>query len=887
MSRGFIYLIAVFFLLTLNCPLATAATTVTFGDNTVDDFPGTVEDAVMPSDDSARDNNYGSLTSLHVGSVTTTYTSTRRSIIRFKDIASSLGPNQVITAATMYLYCHQEQSTTNYTVSAYRVLLNWVEGNSNDQIEVGAVCSNYAQYDTLPWNAVGCGAADSETGEDSTADRRVSAEASTSITGTGWHAWNVTAAVRKWYSGEWSEYGLVLISDSEGENLNSLKQFASSEHTSNGYRPYLEVTYYTEGAGATLEVCGTGCPYTTIQAALAAAQPNDTVMVMDGGTYNAYNKDIKMKTGVDLVSATGVTPTIHGNNGAAVIFEGPLTHCTLDGFTITGGLMASGGQIYVIGTSSSPVTDVTIQSCETDGSTGVVGPAVRLDGAVALTIRDCRLLNCYGACIVCPPGHDPVEYTGSPIRIEGCEIQTLDPSGLGGAGIRIISDGTSALELIIGGDGAKANHIHNCPQVGIRLEDFGPGSVVTIDNNVIEANGSRDPNAGIYIGGLASATITRNSIRNNGKAGIAINPGSVAQNQYLTIGGSLAAGNEIYSNGWAGISFGGFKGPVNGTFTIHGNNIYSNARGGIFLNSRVNGKLTVTQNDIHDNGRGGIAMKKNCELEITKNNIRNNGRGGIHTGQGNNFAGTLGGAVLTIRQNKVHHHQNANRGGGIDVRHASGTLENNLVYRNSRGGIRFGDYVSEIRNNTVVNNGDDTQDRGGGIIYDDPGINNFNDPPDGTLNDSPNYPDPLIRNNISAYNEKAGLRVGGTGYDCPDNPVYGSDDMNYRDYNLLYSNQLWNSAQGRWNDPDCRWPSLDMSCTQQQYGGCGAHWDFDQSYPVVLNNPNDVMADPSFQDMENDNYHLTMPLEYPGDDESQRGAYGGDYPLVDEDIPQY
>jgi hypothetical protein len=845
-----------------------------------------VEDAVIPSDNSARDNNYGSMTSLHVGSVTTTYTSTRRSLIRFKDIASSLGANQVIISATMYLYCHQEQSATNYAVSAYRVLLNWGEGNSNGTPEVGAVCTNDAQYDGdaggIPWNAVGCDAASDGAGEDSTADRGATPEASTVITGTGWFSWDLTTAVKKWYSGEWSEYGLILISNSEGAGYNSLKQFASSENTP---APYLEVTHYTEGVGLTLEVCGTGCDYTTIQAALADATPGDTVKVMDGATYTSSAGNlILMKTGVDLVSDVGVTPTINGIYRPAVSFEGPLTNCTLDGFTITGGLVGSGGQINMEGTAG-PVTEVTIQNCFIDGSSGAsVGPAIRLAGAVAFTVRDCQLVNCNASCIVTPPGNQTVAYTGFPIRIEGCEIQASAPSGLGGAGVRIIGDGTSGVEVIIGGDGAKTNHIHDCPLAGIRLDNFGTGSAVTIDNNVIEANGSGHPNAGIDIESVASATITRNIIRNNGKAGIAINPGTVAQNQNLTIGGSLAEGNEIYSNDWAGISFGGRQGPVYGTFTIQGNNIYSNARGGIFLKSRVNGKITVSQNEIHDNTRGGLAVKDNCELEITKNNIRNNGRGGIHTGEGNNFAGTLGGALLTIRQNEIHHHQNATRGGGIDVRHASGAIENNLVYRNSRGGIRFGDYISEIKNNTVVNNGDETQDRGGGIIYDDPAIGTLNDPPDGTLKDSPNYPYPLIRNNITAYNEKAGLRVGGNGYDCPDNPVYSGDAVNYRDYNLLYANYPWNDVFSRPNPEDCGWPGLnDMSCTKQQYGGCGAYFDSG----IVLDNPNDVMANPLFQDMASDNYNLTSPLGYPGDDGSQRGAYGGDDPLVDSEIPHF
>jgi hypothetical protein len=125
---------------------------------------------------------------------------------------------------------------------------------------------------------------------------------------------------------------------------------------------------------------------------------------------------------------------------------------------------------------------------------------------------------------------------------------------------------------------------------------------------------------------------------------------------------------------------------------------------------------------------------------------------------------------------------------------------------------------------------------------------------------------------------KAGIRVGGQGYDCP------ADNADY-DYNLLYGNFPWNDVFDRDNAADCGWPDLnDMSCTQQQYGGCGAHFD---SGEIVLNNPNDVMADPSFQNMAGDDYHLTSPLQYPGHDGSQRGAYGGSDPMVDSEVPQF
>lgn len=78
----------------------------------------------------------------------------------------------------------------------------------------------------------------------------------------------------------------------------------------------------------------------------------DTVKVMDAAVYTSEAGDlITMKTGVDLVSDTGVTPTIYGSYAPAVTFEGQLSNSTLDGFTITGKI-GEGGQIYLNGSTS-------------------------------------------------------------------------------------------------------------------------------------------------------------------------------------------------------------------------------------------------------------------------------------------------------------------------------------------------------------------------------------------------------------------------------------------------------------------------------------------------------------------------------------------------------
>ena len=668
-----------------------------------------------------------------------------------------------------------------------------------------------------------------------------------------------------------------------------------ADYAGTNFDPKLAITYTEDGGPSTYHSWSGGSntyPYdtwekasTSIQSSIDAASTGEGIVFVRKGA-SSYGP-IMMRNNVIVVAEDPLDPpTIHGFGAPAVTFQGPLSNATLDGIIITGGLLGGGGQVHVDG-SAGAVTDVTIQNCFIDGTqiTTPPGGGIVLEGAVAPTIKDCRIINSYSTPITTTLYFE-VTFTGKPITIQGCELQALSPGSLGGAGIRISSNQTDAIQIIIGGDGANGNHIHDSPLAGIRLDDLGPGSEVTIDNNVIENNGSRDPNAGIYLENVSGATIKRNTIRNNGRAGIAINAASAGANlnQVMTIGGSLTDGNEIYNNQWGGINFGGrIANQIKGDFWIQGNNIYSNQRGGIFFTRKIIGKATINQNDIHDNNWGGIALKRDAEIEITRNNIRNHvNRGGIHTGEEDAFAGTLGGPLLTIRQNKVHHNQGASRGGGIDVRHASGSIDNNQIYKNARGGIRFGNYISQITNNTVVSNGQN--DFGGGIVFDDPDIGAINDPPEGTL-----IGNPIIRNNIIAYSEQAGLRVGGgpNGDPCPDNLDFG-DGGTYRDFNIVYGNYAWNDVFGRANAPDCGWPNLnDMSCTQQQYGGCGAYFDFSQSPFIVLFAPNDVMADPSFVDMANDDYQMSDPSAYPGDDFTQRGSYGGMYPIVDAEIPEF
>lgn len=612
----------------------------------------------------------------------------------------------------------------------------------------------------------------------------------------------------------------------------------------------------------------------TIQAAINVASAGENVIVRDG----TYSENITMTDGVDVVKEDppGTLPDIAGDGSVAVVtFDGDFsTGCTLDGFDISGGGTYPG--IYVHATTGNQITNSTIiTNCLIHGNNS--GPGIRLVGSDATTaptiddneiysngeegidildagsasedavilnniIHDNTLAGIYiegtsyvtigdnntiysnGGAGITTGGTGYELLSGSSVTIKG---NTVGGSGQGngGAGIYLKGSGTSIQVTIGGSIAADSNNIFYNTAEGISLEDIDQAS---IENNGISYN-SED---GIL---LVDVSTVNPHIKNNSiyqhitEAGINIQGAS-----NVTIGDN----NDI-NNNYAGIAF-----DTNNTnsssqpVTIKGNLIHDNFYAGISVIDAIIGKVTISEeNDIYLNDRGGIGIQNSCELDIIENKIRDNVRGGIHTGTNvadpGGFSGTPGSAVLTIKQNKVYGNGQSNYGGGIDVRHADGSIYNNLVYENYRGGIRFGDWIDEIINNTVADNGNATEDRGGGIIYDNISAGEaVNDPPAGT---PPAALD--IRNNICAYNQKAGIRA------CFTNTP-GSEE---RDYNLLYSNNGTGAT-------DCGWGTgkYVRSCVNMNYGGCG----LTDSLPWTMLDPNDILAAPQFENRAGDDYRI-------------------------------
>lgn len=153
----------------------------------------------------------------------------------------------------------------------------------------------------------------------------------------------------------------------------------------------------------------------TIQAGIDSATAGDTVLVLCG-TY--YEHDIKMKSGVCLLSETGEAGcvTIDAQKKGRVIYcRFAESRARIEGFTITGGSASEGGGLYCLDVSSPSVENCVITgnsasgcgggvycyvnsspefvNCTIEGNSGGSGGGMGCQYNSSPALTDCRLLD--------------------------------------------------------------------------------------------------------------------------------------------------------------------------------------------------------------------------------------------------------------------------------------------------------------------------------------------------------------------------------------------------------------------------------------------------------------------------------------------------------------
>lgn len=193
--------------------------TESWGNNNFCTYSGTIagyEDFYMNSSDGYA--NFSNESTLHVGRPSAYYSS----IIKISPSAQL--PYCDIVEARLFVYCEYNQNgTSTYkTTYLYPVLASWV---------IDEACWNKRLL-TNSWSTGGCRGAG--------VDYINTLEDSQLCTGGYWTEFDITDVVGSWSNGEIEEKGVVMLGyySATGTEM----RFTSS-NGSDGYRPYIEITY--------------------------------------------------------------------------------------------------------------------------------------------------------------------------------------------------------------------------------------------------------------------------------------------------------------------------------------------------------------------------------------------------------------------------------------------------------------------------------------------------------------------------------------------------------------------------------------------------------------------------------------------------------------------
>jgi len=159
-----------------------------------------------------------------------------RSVIRFD--VSGIPAGATINSASLQLRCHGIWYNAS-TVSAYRVLKDWGEGdNDYTDADAGECCWSYAKYSTAAWSGCANDGTDAET----------AAQSSVSVNAQDtWYSWGVASAVAAWVGGA-ANYGLMLRNPESGDQTKA--GYRSRNYAADTtLRPKLTVDYTAAPAG--------------------------------------------------------------------------------------------------------------------------------------------------------------------------------------------------------------------------------------------------------------------------------------------------------------------------------------------------------------------------------------------------------------------------------------------------------------------------------------------------------------------------------------------------------------------------------------------------------------------------------------------------------------
>jgi len=405
---------------------------------------------------------------------------------------------------------------------------------------------------------------------------------------------------------------------------------------------------------------GNGCTYSTVAAAIAAAQPGDRLLIEGGRTFVeniSIGIDLTLEGGYDgCATGSSAVTTIDGNDAARVItISGDGMDVTIENLIITNGAATgfySGGGIYF---QSSPVAGtLNLTNVDVYTNTAFVGGGI---------------------------------YIGEDDQVIGTYVDIYENSALGGGGVYLYGG-----RATFSGSSSVSSYIR--------------------DNRALSSGGGV---YGVYIGTHAPLlSLPAYADMNDNQALIGSGWGGGVYMREGTI--SLADGSDIFSND---AILGGGVYLVTSTLTIAstsseiGNNTATEHGGGIYAQGstiNLDDQAELYHNDAGTDGTGsgGGAYLDDSNLVSDRASIHNNTAGddggGVYATNNSVVDMDLGGYLcLDVRCSQLSYNSADSFGGGIYASNSDVFLDNTFVENNS-GSLGGGLYLLNSGTSATIYN---------------------------------------------------------------------------------------------------------------------------------------------------------------------------------------
>ena len=420
----------------------------------------------------------------------------------------------------------------------------------------------------------------------------------------------------------------------------------------------LGMTFYLLGGGpawtfaasqAELRVCADGCPYTTVQAAVDAAQPGDVIQIATGvytgvilrnGLYQmAYiTQSLTLRGGYSADFAVWdpalYSTTLDAEGAGRVIYAKDAISVTLEGLRLVNGFhSASGAGVYADNVALQVLGSVIGNNRVSPAFNGNYGVGLYVGGG-SLTMQDSIVQENEPL-----PGGDS-SHNGGGLYAAESTIEIRDSQFL---------SNTAAFGTASCGTGG-AIRLENCAALF---------QGVTFRNNIAtDCNGG---GGGIWTR-IGSLRLLNSTFESNTNGGAVVNTaGALIENNVFT--GNVGSG--LYLSSW--------NDPVV-NMTVTQNLVQNNTGYGMIVPYGVRVvSLIADGNDFINNGQGGLYLTAKSDTgAATAVIVRNNLFQG-NTTTGNGGGAYLIGAVDVLSNRFLDNHANGNGGGVYQGEYCSGS----------------------------------------------------------------------------------------------------------------------------------------------------------------------------------------------------------------------